>query len=208
MWLTGWDALHVASIVGANAGSPGIVDTTIFCKLRGRSSIQMQSELTQPSLTPGVSHLWTTPIFRRQLGDHLDEKLLSLVERAVLRKFRAFSETFDPSSIFEEDETLNDRFFDMQRDRNENGLPWLLEQQPVEDEDKGHCGTGSAASSSEADSEADSEAAAFRTLRAAWLDCLFEYVSSASGVDVAKRMFAEESGIRLSVWASVHEGSR
>lgn len=146
---------------------------------------QLQSHSYQPEVvSSGLTHLWTTPIMRREIG--LAREQLELLEGAVLRRFRAFSASCDPSSIFEEGETVNDRFFDLQR--GSSGQPSLLEE--LEDD--------VAASSQEVE--------AVRALRAALRSASYEYVRKAAGATVAEAMFAAERGVTLSVWASVHEG--
>ena len=144
----------------------------------------VQVTLSCTLLQPGVNHLWTTPILRRQLID--DPNSLSMVTDAILRRFRALSssEGSDPGGYDGwDDETPNDRFFNVQRQSWEKGEPFFLQT-----------------SASEAECEA------YRCLRAAWLAEAHAYVSEAASASVADALF-EGGPPRLFVWASVHEGS-
>eukprot|EP00966_Prymnesium_polylepis_P230087 5323994-Prymnesium_polylepis.1 len=120
-------------------------------------------------------HMWTTPILRENLfgpESELPADLIICVENAVLRRFRAFAETYDPTTIYEKGETINDRFFDMQREAWEAGRPSFLEE--MDESDRSREATDSSWNLEEL------EAFAFRALRAAWLDRIYEYVSSAA----------------------------
>jgi hypothetical protein len=141
----------------------------------------------------GLTHLWTTPVLRETLVGpecEIPADLLTCIESAVLRRFRAFSKTCDLTSrpLSDKGETINDRFFDMQREAWEAGGPSFLDETV---DSGGSCDA--------------IEVLAYRALRAAWLDRIYTFVSEAASVDVAVAMFAKASSMQLFVWASVHE---
>ena len=106
------------------------------------------------------------------------------MENAVLRRFHNFAEACG-DSLFDGD-TMNDRFFELQREEFENDEPcWL--------------GVVGGTSTS-------SEVAAFHTLRGAWMDSIFAYIAASASELVAEQMFDDPDSLRLHVWASVHEG--
>jgi uncharacterized protein (TIGR02466 family) len=175
---------------------PSDVVSRLSARQKFRQELSETREMDRPDhvhIGQGLTHLWTTPVLREILVGpecEIPADLLTCIENAVLRRFRAFSKTCDLTSrpLSDEGETVNDRFFDMQREAWEAGGPTFLDEAV---DSGGSC--------------EELEVLAFRALRAAWLDRIYTFVSKAASVDVAVAMFAEASSMQLFVWASVHE---
>lgn len=174
---------------------PSDVLSRLSARQKFRQELSDTREVDRPDHRPigrGLTHLWTTPVLRETLVGpecEIPTDLLTCIENAVLRRFRAFSRTLDLTSrpLSDKGETINDRFFEMQRDAWEAGGPSFLDE------------TVSSGGDCE---ELELEVLAFRALRAAWLDRIYTFMSKAASVDVADAMFAS---MQLFVWASVHE---
>ena len=112
------------------------------------------------SLDEGLTLGWITPIFRRRFLPADDDAVVR-VRDTILAWHKTFS-SGSPDACGVDAVSLNDRFYEAQRERFEEGKPPAFDSPTL------------------------------REWRRAWLDLIREYVSVAAGPEASERMFSRE----------------
>lgn len=132
-----------------------------------------------PSIAIGVTHLWTTPVFRMQLTVPSEsEAFLGSLNSSIMRRFKESSAS---CASLQYGQSLSDRFFLEQLEAFERDEVCFLESEP------------------------DTVAAGyFATLKSSLFSNAQQYLSAAAGTEAAEDFF--ENQLHVFAWASVHEG--
>uniref|UniRef100_A0A7S3F6Z9 Uncharacterized protein n=1 Tax=Haptolina ericina TaxID=156174 RepID=A0A7S3F6Z9_9EUKA len=133
----------------------------------------------KPYFKHGLTHMWTTPIFRHLLVKAEQTHMLETLAEAALRYYNGYISS--PGCMRKPGETNNDEFFNAQRQAHWAGTPFFLEEpgSPTEE--------------------------LMLSLRSAIMETIQHYVVQSVGDDVARTVFEAPDATSLQIWATIHQ---